>query len=95
MTRTKTDKRSLKRITKAETQWLDAIYEAARHKALALMAGRIRSTGEDVAIVCIMHPTGDGDYIMAPMCHIPLDNPMTHYVSALEIDEEVGRDSSP
>ena len=58
---------------------LKTIVRAAKAGRLALVEGRIRATGEVVAMLCAMGDAGNGETDIVPFAHLHNGNPYDVY----------------
>lgn len=78
-------------LTKTQAQNFDTLGLAFTTNRACLMVGKIRSTGEDVAVICMVNDDGEGNIDLVPVGHLcPADNPFEYYMSVLEIDKVEG-----
>lgn len=65
----------------------ETLRRASVEGALALVACKLRATGEDVAVACAMNEAEGGEVGMVPLAVFLNGNPFELLVSPLEVDE--------
>ena len=70
-------------VPKGHAQWLETIIRAAKFGHLCVLRGKVRRTGEWATILCaVAH--NNGQYDIAPLAHLPDENPYEYFDSCIE-----------